>query len=558
MASITRQRIKKHLVPQILKRCQQQQQRRYNHSMSFRLHTSRPIIPSISSSSHFLLPTSSSSFTTSTKPQLLPLPQLQNQKKTHRNLAKYTVSKINSRGELKYTEMTLSEILKDSPSIHIRDLFALNLTSQCEVPFLPSVGGKEKESVTVGGEKTDVALFSRKSSLSKRAGSVILPRGEEVVMSIGTVRAVIGKDSAFLLDAHKPSIKVLAEELSEIFTYKMKEALENSTGQNLTLDTQYNVRATYMTEPFELVFIEEILRDACDTFNRRIRLYEPIVDSLLDRVSNEVFSESGVHRLVPIKDSLQEFEMTVKQGLDCLKHLLDNDEDMLGLLLTEGAAARSKGQNLQLKKHESVELLLEEYARQFNGILQEIHYLLQRVQSKQELVALSLDGYRNRMIRMNLYMSIAAVGLATSTTVAGYFGMNLVSGMEESGVAFQYVIVSTTLASLGIFGGSLSYISGSRMKKRAMGRLEEIEAIKGALSDMNALDYAAKSMIQNETPMCRTDFKQKLLEGRKYNNARQLKDDEVDLLFDVLDKNMDGNIYMEDFSAIEQFTYEDI
>mmetsp|Transcript_27626 Transcript_27626/g.40033 ORF Transcript_27626/g.40033 Transcript_27626/m.40033 type:complete len:85 (-) Transcript_27626:1470-1724(-) len=81
MASITHQRIKKQFVPQILKICQQQQQRRYNHSVSFRLHTSRRIIPSISSSSHFLLPTSSSSFTTSTKPQLLPLPQLQNQKK---------------------------------------------------------------------------------------------------------------------------------------------------------------------------------------------------------------------------------------------------------------------------------------------------------------------------------------------------------------------------------------------------------------------------------------------------------------------------------------------
>eukprot|EP00957_Ditylum_brightwellii_P103634 7895090-Ditylum_brightwellii.AAC.1 len=87
---------------------------------------------------------------------------------------------------------------------------------------------------------------------------------------------------------------------------------------------------------------------------------------------------------------------------------------------------------------------------------------------------------------MNLCTSIAAVGLATSTTVAGYFGMNLVSGMEESGVAFQCVIVRTTLASLGIFGGYLSYISGFRMKKRAMGRLEEIEAIKSALSDMNA------------------------------------------------------------------------
>jgi len=63
-------------------------------------------------------------------------------------------------------------------------------------------------------------------------------------------------------------------------------------------------------------------------------------------------------------------------------------------------------ETLPMESHQDVELLLEEYARQLNSILLEIDFLLQRVQSKQDLVALSLDAFRNRMIRMNLYLSI--------------------------------------------------------------------------------------------------------------------------------------------------------
>jgi len=86
---------------------------------------------------------------------------------------------------------------------------------------------------------------------------------------------------------------------------------------------------------------------------------------------------------MPIKDSLQEFEMNIKSVLSCLKQLLESDEDLLALLLTEKALAKEKGTALNHNLHEHVELLFEEYARQLNMVLNEVHYLLQRVQSKQ-------------------------------------------------------------------------------------------------------------------------------------------------------------------------------
>lgn len=89
--------------------------------------------------------------------------------------------------------------------------------------------------------------------------------------------------------------------------------------------------------------------------------------------------------------------------------LLDNDEDMINLQLTAKQRAGENNETLPMESHQDVELLLEEYARQLNSILLEIDFLLQRVQSKQDLVALSLDAFRNRMIRMNLYLSIGKI-----------------------------------------------------------------------------------------------------------------------------------------------------
>lgn len=73
---------------------------------------------------------------------------------------------------------------------------------------------------------------------------------------------------------------------------------------------------------FEIRMVEEIIREVCTMYNRRIRLYEPIVNSLMDRVTNEVFSPSGLHKLVPVKDSLQHFGKSLSKFNLMFNHVL--------------------------------------------------------------------------------------------------------------------------------------------------------------------------------------------------------------------------------------------
>lgn len=417
----------------------------------------------------------------------------------------YSVAKVQSDGSLTLESLKLSDILRNS-SLHARDLFSLALTSSHDV---------EEDNRRHRRRRTQQA------SSAGRTPAAILPRGDEVVLSFGSIRALIGKDSGMIFDAHVPATQLLASEIANTFDQRVAEnkemkwrrlaGLSNDASPEAKAQrdlsasvyiydsTDWSSRMRYdESESFELVFIEEILRDTCDTFNRRLLLYEPIVSTLLTRVHNEMFSDEGVQHIVPIKDSLQEFEMNVKNCLECLTHLLDNDEDMLNLLLTEKHIASAKGEDVLPQLHERVELLFEEYARQLHSIIGEIHFLLKRIQSKQELVAISLDSYRNRMIRMNVSLAIVGVGLAVGTTTAGFFGMNLISGLEDSPTAFNTVVLSTSITSLAVVFGCTSYLSGARMRERAMQRIKEIDTLSGALGDMSSLDYAIKTMINED------------------------------------------------------------
>ncbi len=185
---------------------------------------------------------------------------------------------------------------------------------------------------------------------------------------------MIGSNSGIIFDAHKPTVKLLTEDLSKTIGVI---AADNDAGYSTSQD-------------FELVFIEEILRDVCDTYARRLRIYEPIVSSVVDSLTNDMFTATGIHRLVPVKDSIQEFVIHIQSALDCLKDLLENDEDMINLMLTKKRHARNNGYDLDNSIHEDVELLIEEYARRLNAVLQETDYLLKKVETKQVSTCIDL------------------------------------------------------------------------------------------------------------------------------------------------------------------------
>jgi len=277
------------------------------------------------------------------------------------------------------------------------------------------------------------------------------------------------------------------------------------------------------------------------------------VDSFLDKVdNNDVTSpDAGVHQLVPLKDALQSFEIQVKQSLECLEDLLNDDSEMLALLLTEQKAADEAGGEVAFSRHEHVEILLGVYARQISNIQMEINYVLQRLQSKQEFVALALSGYRNRMISMNVHLAIAGLGIGLSTAVAGFFGMNLVSGLEESPTAFNFTLLCSCFSSFAVSLGCLNLLSGRTMREQARQRLNEMETLTRALSDIPVVDHIIESTVERGKPLDKKRFAVLLKSGRQ-NAGSGTGSGEVDLLFEVFDRVKDGNITELDFGQQQE------
>lgn len=122
-------------------------------------------------------------------------------------------------------------------------------------------------------------------------------------------------------------------------------------------------------------------------------------------------------------------------------------------------------------------------------------------------------------------------------------GMNLISGLEESAAAF-FIVTGGSVFTAFLMGWSLHHVvSGKAVQKRAAARIEEINILSSALQDITALDYTIK-MIEEGTKMDREEFKHQLAMAR---HSQFISDEEVDLLFDVLNSNNDDFLKNDDF-----------
>lgn len=199
----------------------------------------------------------------------------------------YAVALISPNADdgVKLNNLKLEEILQETPGTYPRDFFSLSLTSIGDAAY-----------------RKQRSLMSHYSSNVKIHPWFILPRGSEIIVSFGCLRAVVTREKALLFDAHRPTNQQHAMRINKSL-HCNKNGFIFRDGQIL-FSTQGHKKNE---NNFELNMVEEIIKEVCTMYLRRVRLYEPIVNSLMVRAANEAFSPSGLHKLVPVKDSLQRF-----------------------------------------------------------------------------------------------------------------------------------------------------------------------------------------------------------------------------------------------------------
>jgi magnesium transporter len=108
-----------------------------------------------------------------------------------------------------------------------------------------------------------------------------------------------------------------------------------------------------------------------------------------------------------------------------------------------------------------IELLLETYLKLTEEIGNIVAENIAHLKSTEDIVNLALDSQRNRLLLLELKLNIGMLGITGGTMMASFFGMNLLSGIEESIYGF------------GLATG-LSVITTSIILKLALGRLQKL------------------------------------------------------------------------------------
>lgn len=223
----------------------------------------------------------------------------------------FKVTKINTEtGEIKTIQMLQTEIVMQT-TLSPRDLVSLRLTSK-----------KERREDWIGNTLIE----------QMRYPPTIMARNDFILLSLGPVRAVAERHVVFVFDVHNKAARSFTRYLSLMYQ-KRSDRIKNISSSEIN----ENQSITYKEEPTELVFLEAVLADTIDSFSSRIRIFEPIVNDLLLRLStDEEFSDANlVHQMAPLIEQLKSFQIYVTQAYDCLMQILNDDEAMLQLLLTE-------------------------------------------------------------------------------------------------------------------------------------------------------------------------------------------------------------------------------
>ncbi|SGY14773.1 BQ5605_C013g07099 [Microbotryum silenes-dioicae] len=262
----------------------------------------------------------------------------------------------------------------------------------------------------------------------------ILVRRSAILLTILHLRVVITAKEVTLFD----SVGTEDSHLKSVFVWDLEYALKNpskagpGTGHHSAL-------------PYEFRALETCLISVTTALDTELDNIRALVQELLQALEEHI-DRDNLRLLLQYSRKLADFEKRATLVMQCLDEVLENDDDLAAMYLTEKLRDNSRLSN----DHEEVELLLESFSKQCEEIVSEVEILSANVRSTEDIIELILDSNRNSLLGLDLRVSIATLGLTSGTLVAGLFGMNLQSRLEEHAYAFPIVTVGAMILAVGV------------------------------------------------------------------------------------------------------------
>ncbi|RDB30358.1 Mitochondrial inner membrane magnesium transporter LPE10 [Hypsizygus marmoreus] len=252
----------------------------------------------------------------------------------------------------------------------------------------------------------------------------ILVRKEAILVNILHIRALVKADCVILFDTYGSA----DSRLHSVFLYHL----------------EHNLKSKGSGSPYEFRALESILLSVLSALEAEMVFIRNLVGGLLAELEDNI-DHDRFKRLLHYSRRLTSFQNRAKLVEEALEEVLGQDDDLNAMYLTD----KKKNIIREHQDHEDLEVLLESFTKQVEEIVNEAENIESNVQSTQEIVELILDSNRNALLALDLKVSIATLGVGTGALIAGLFGMNLTSHMEQHAYAFYGM--SATSAALALF-----------------------------------------------------------------------------------------------------------
>nr|XP_020637218.1 magnesium transporter MRS2 homolog, mitochondrial isoform X1 [Pogona vitticeps] len=271
----------------------------------------------------------------------------------------------------------------------------------------------------------------------------ISPRNNKIVMRMEFLKAVVTTEYIVILDYRNGNLE----------NWLFKELSPQLAGEGQLV--------TYSL-PFEFRAIEAILQYWIGYLHGKLNSLQPqILETLNALVDPKLLSldRSKVHILLQNGKSLAELETDLKVFKETVLEILDDEEVLEELCLSKWTDPRVFEESVSGIDHaEEMELLLENYYRQADDLLNETRELRILIDDSESIIFINLDSHRNVMMRLNLQLTMGTFSLSLFGLMGVAFGMNLESSFEEDHRAFWLVTGIMCLGSGLIWRWLLSFL----------------------------------------------------------------------------------------------------
>ncbi|KAL1843940.1 hypothetical protein VTJ49DRAFT_6883 [Mycothermus thermophilus] len=310
--------------------------------------------------------------------------------------------------------------------------------------------------IMVDGELKKSELIARYGLLPRDLRKIdssnlphILVRPSAILLNLLHLKVLIKHDRVLLFDVYGST----SSYPQSAFMYDLQGKLQQ----------KQNAGANSL--PYEFRALEAVLMSVTAELEADFEAVRDPVIRILSELEEDIDREK-LRILLILSKRVSTFEQKARLVRDALEELLEADDDLVAMYLTEKTHDLIRGED----DHTEVELLLESYHKVCDEVVQEASNLLSSIRNTEEIMRAILDANRNSLMLLELKFSIGTLGLAMGTFLAGLYGMNLENFIEETNWGFSAVTaVSTAFSLLVCWYGLIKLRKLQRVKMNDVG-----------------------------------------------------------------------------------------